>query len=704
MVDASSAIDVSGRGYLPGYTLGNTTQGGSVADGGNQAGGSYGGLGGNYAGQYGGGGSANAVYGDYRNPNELGSGGTDAPGGGLARITAGTATIDGAIRANGAGNGASGGSGGGILLKAGTLAGAGSISANGGASWGNGAPASGGGGRVALAYGLNSGFDIVNNVMAIGAAHGTAGAVGTVYLRQSSGEGILRIDSHGAAAGAWTPLGMSGETNFVVDRLVISGTNVVAAPQHQMPVQANNVTIQSGGALRHQAATTSQEYSLQLTVAGTLVVDASSAVDVSGGGYLPGYTLGNTTQGGSVGSGSFQAGGSYGGLGGNYTAQNAACSANAVYGDFHAPNELDSGGTDAAGGGLVRITAGAVTVDGAIRANGAGNGGSGGSGGSVLLNVGTLAGAGSISANGGTAWGNGLPASGGGGRVAIYTWGGGMTFARTNVTASGGTRGAVGADGSVWISSQPWFAFSGEPGLWHGSEPIVWFALGINPGDLAEVRISRVGASAYDAVTTASAAADWNTTTGANGNYDLQVVFRDASGQTVGQISQSELVNNSVTWHGGVIAANERWIAGTVHVIGSNVTIPNGVTLTIQAGAIVKFAKGAGITVFSRGIVSALGTADAPIVLTSLADDTVGGDTNLDGDNSRPEPGDWSGINLQGGQFDQSAYVDLRYAWQSHAGLVAASETWLGSIPPSGYQQSHRGCGRHPYDQPGGRG
>ena len=92
-------------------------------------------------------------------------------------------------------------------------------------------------------------------------------------------------------------------------------------------------------------------------------------------------------------------------------------------------------------------------------------------------------------------------------------------------------------------------------------------------------------------MTTASAAADWNTTTGADGNYDIQVVFRDASGQTVGQISQSELVNNSVAWHGGVIAGNERWIAGTVHVVESNVTIPNGVTVTIQPGAIVKFAR-----------------------------------------------------------------------------------------------------------------
>jgi len=670
VVDASSAIDVSGMGYLPGYTLGNTTQGGIVGN----ASGSYGGYGGLGATAYGVAPIANAVYGDYRNPNELGSGGGGSAGGGLVRITAGAAMIDGAIRANGADSGLAG-SGGGIMLNVGTLAGAGSISANGGAGWGGGVPTGGGGGRVAIGYGLNNGFGLVGNVTAIGGPGGAVGAVGTVYLNQTGGEGILRIDSHGAPAGTWTPLGVSSNTSFVVDRLVISGTNVVAAPQHQMPVQANNVTIQTGGVLTHQAATTNQEYSLRLTIASNLVVDASSAIDVSGMGYLPGYTLGDTALGGCVGN----AGGSYGGYGGlGATAYGVTPIANAVYGDYHNPNELGSGGGGSAGGGLVRITAGTAAVDGAIRANGAGSG-LAGSGGGIMLNVGTLAGAGSISANGGAGWGGGVPAGGGGGRVAIYTWGGVMTLAATNVTANGGTGGAPGAAGSVWISTQPWLSFSGVLACWHGSEQIAWFALGVNPNDLAEVRISTAGATAYDAVTTASAAANWNTATGADGNYDVQVIFRDASGQTVGQLSQSELVNNSVTWHGGVIAANETWGAGTVHVIQSDVTIPSGVTVTIQAGAIVKFSRGTGITVLSGGILSASGTADAPVVLTSLADDTAGGDTNLDGNNSRPEPGDWAGVTIQGGQFNQTAYVDLRYAWQSHGGLLLASETWLGS-------------------------
>ncbi len=47
-------------------------------------------------------------------------------------------------------------------------------------------------------------------------------------------------------------------------------------------------------------------------MASNLVVDASSAIDVSGKGYLPDYTLGNTTAGARSGS---VAGGSYGGLG-----------------------------------------------------------------------------------------------------------------------------------------------------------------------------------------------------------------------------------------------------------------------------------------------------------------------------------------------------------------------------------------------------
>ncbi|MEJ5199410.1 MAG: hypothetical protein WHX53_10845, partial [Anaerolineae bacterium] len=74
-ITTGAKIDVSARGYLAGRTLGNTTTGGATG----MAGGSYGGLGHNNGGQ------SNATYGDYRNPNEHGSGrgpGSDVAGGG----------------------------------------------------------------------------------------------------------------------------------------------------------------------------------------------------------------------------------------------------------------------------------------------------------------------------------------------------------------------------------------------------------------------------------------------------------------------------------------------------------------------------------------------------------------------------------------------------------------------------------------------
>ena len=50
---------------------------------------------------------------------------------------------------------------------------------------------------------------------------------------------------------------------------------------------------------------------LLLTVANALTVDATSAIDVSARGYMGGYTVGNTTTGGTTG----WASGSYGGYG-----------------------------------------------------------------------------------------------------------------------------------------------------------------------------------------------------------------------------------------------------------------------------------------------------------------------------------------------------------------------------------------------------
>ncbi|MCW0295076.1 hypothetical protein NIL11_27040, partial [Klebsiella pneumoniae] len=88
---------------------------------------------------------------------------------------------------------------------------------------------------------------------------------------------------------------------------------------------------------------------------------------------------------------------------------------------------------------------------------------------------------------------------------------------------------------------------------------------------------------------------------------------------------------------GGTISADETW-SGTYLV--ASIAVAADVTLTIQPGTVVKFAQTGSMTV--EGTLAAAGTAALPIYFTSLKDDTVGGDSNGDGNASSPTRGDWN--------------------------------------------------------------
>jgi hypothetical protein len=221
------------------------------------------------------------------------------------------------------------------------------------------------------------------------------------------------------------------DASDVATDVVIEGRTVVASGR----IRLNSLTLRNAATLTHPAATSSRAPHLELEVAGTLAVDATSAINVTGKGFLggrtgdnaveEGRTLGNTSQGGS----GVRVGGSYGGLGAAGIRTSRA--ANAVYGSFRDPNVPGSGGGtengcalpgNNSGGGLVRITAQAVQLDGAIIADGTSNltngCAGGGSGGGVRLVAGTLSGSGSVRANGGAA--HAQAGGGGGGRIALY--------------------------------------------------------------------------------------------------------------------------------------------------------------------------------------------------------------------------------------------------------------------------------------------
>ncbi len=113
----------------------------------------------------------------------------------------------------------------------------------------------------------------------------------------------------------------------------------------------------------------------------------------------------------------------------------------------------------------------------------------------------------------------------------------------------------------------------------------------------------------------------------------------------------------------GALGSNQTWGTDCVYVIDT-VVVPNGITLTIDPGAIVKEigTNVVGIQVNSGGTLDASGSSGSHITFTSYKDDTAGGDTNGDGSSTSPAVGNYkSAIAMNGGTADVS-YTDFKYA------------------------------------------
>ncbi|MDH3974360.1 MAG: hypothetical protein OEV42_08800, partial [Deltaproteobacteria bacterium] len=493
-IDSTSSIDVTGKGYLGGRrngnsgengrTIGNTASGGSK----NSDGGSYGGHGGmssSTTGTYDG---VNEAYGDLTDPNEVGSGGGGSAwhsdeagnGGGLVRIKTGVLTLAGYIIANGemgVDQFSGGGSGGGVRIEASTISGSGIISANGGLG-GSTSAGSGGGGRIALYYDTMTLPE--GNIHAYGARRSTTGTdtyknggAGTIYLKATdSTNGSIIVNNDGVEhtkitpvpGGTYDTITVKGGSNLYLSK----GLNVLGdLTLVKSGVTASDVIVVSGAlmlidnsVLSHSAATITTESKLEIQ-SGSLNIDSTSSIDVTGKGYLGGRrdgnssengrTIGNTASGGSK----LMDGGSYGGHGGMSSSITGTYDGvNEAYGDLTDPNEVGSGGGGYAsykqqagnGGGLVRIKTGVLTLAGYIIANGemgVDPHGGGGSGGGVRIEASTISGSGIIRANGGLS--GGISAgSGGGGRIALYY--DTMTLPEGNIHAYGARRSTASTD------------------------------------------------------------------------------------------------------------------------------------------------------------------------------------------------------------------------------------------------------------------
>lgn len=102
----------------------------------------------------------------------------------------------------------------------------------------------------------------------------------------------------------------------------------------------------------------------------------------------------------------------------------------------------------------------------------------------------------------------------------------------------------------------------------------------------------------------------------------------------------------------GTLSADETWEAGKTYILKDRVTVPDGITLTIEAGVIVKGEAGTGanasaLLIARGGTLNAMGTASAPIIMTSVADEIAAG--QIASPNLSPDvTGLWGGLIILG--------------------------------------------------------
>jgi Bacterial Ig-like domain/Domain of unknown function DUF11 len=120
----------------------------------------------------------------------------------------------------------------------------------------------------------------------------------------------------------------------------------------------------------------------------------------------------------------------------------------------------------------------------------------------------------------------------------------------------------------------------------------------------------------------------------------------------------------------GTISGNVVWTADNLYVLnGCGVTVAAGGSLTIQPGTIVKLA-GSHDQLVVNGTLLVNGTAGAPVVLTSLRDDSYGGDTNGDGAATQAAPGDWGWILFNTGASGRLSNAVIGYGGVGNNGYT----------------------------------
>lgn len=111
----------------------------------------------------------------------------------------------------------------------------------------------------------------------------------------------------------------------------------------------------------------------------------------------------------------------------------------------------------------------------------------------------------------------------------------------------------------------------------------------------------------------------------------VQLTVTDANGKSGIATAVVDVQNVPTVSVALNIEADETWTADNVYILEGRITVLDGVTLTIEPGTIIKGNHGSGpnataLIIGRGGTLNANGTADSPIVFTSIADDILPGE------------------------------------------------------------------------------
>jgi Cutinase len=157
-------------------------------------------------------------------------------------------------------------------------------------------------------------------------------------------------------------------------------------------------------------------------------------------------------------------------------------------------------------------------------------------------------------------------------------------------------------------------------------------------------------------------------------------------GPTIATVNPAGVAPPPVKHVSGTLTEDTTWSPqdASVYIIDSTITIPQGITLTVNAGTVVKGQAG-GLEVAGGSLV-AQGTAAAPVVFTSIYDASAGGATAT---SQSPSPGAWAGITVYdsgsaGGSDEVGGHVNLARTRLSYATVQTPTPTpgFGGHTPP----------------------